>query len=175
MFPWLSGIKWFEWMLVGLVTAVGLGAYLLYGINQDLKQNVAIQESVIETFQETQRVQTESIKITDTVVTELVSEKVGVLKRLDQSRTGAIDEYLTDNVRVVDPHSGNIDEVPEPRKVVVKIVQELVEKPPPPKTNHGNDRDNLALHALANRMWEHYCLAKDPNGHCDPESPHSRL
>jgi hypothetical protein len=166
MILWLKNIKWFEWLLIGVMITIALASYGIWIKYDKNRDQLAAKKADITVLAQDAVVRDQSATITDNVVTELIQDKQDEKLEQDKSRTGAIDEYL------------NLAREPE------RVQKPEAPPPPPPKTTGGKrevkdrptgsstdvSRDHDRLSVLANRMHDKYCAATIQTGSgCNPQ------
>lgn len=158
-----KGLQWFEWLFIGVFVAVLGACYSLWQKNESQAEQLGTTKVVEQVLTETSKYKDESATITDTVVDDFAKSKTDAQYELDQSRKGAIDEYI--NMAGSQPQA-------EPAPVVKTPA---VPTRPPKATPVGPVDDPVAdavrIGALADRMHEHYCKAAPERGrNCTPVS-----
>lgn len=164
----LKSLHWYEWLLIGtLVTVLGVAAIVW---NKYEKQLVITGGQAVENtvLTGTVKYQDESATITDTVVAGFVQEKDDEKAKLDKSREGVINDYLSmagqSGIEIKYP----IPDVAAPTPPT-RPTQNKVRTTGPEADPIG---DIYRLSVLADRLHEHYCIAAPTRGiGCNTNSP----
>lgn len=149
-----KGIHWYEWLLVGVVVASLMTTKIIwdkYTIQTQALGGVTVENTVLNN---TVDYLSKSATITDNVVATFVQENIDEKERLDKSREGVIDEYisLVKPPRVDDNVAPTITPRPKEDKVRTTI-----------PTVGGTDTEHR-LGVLADRLHKHYCEAAPIRG-----------
>jgi hypothetical protein len=180
------GLRWFEWLFIGMMLTVFTASYYLYQKVGSLKIDLAKAEQAMQYNEQTEKQLVETIKVDRDISYDFFNEQMSLVRSQYQQRGSVIDEYLrTKSVRTtvpdrIEPEVETIVELedpPEPDPVVVEapIVQPPEPSNPPPTTVEektdapkepvkNNDLD--ALQHLVDSMQFAYCQAKTRGGDC---------
>lgn len=152
MFLFLKGLRWYEWVLLGVLISVSASAYLFYrGYQTEIKKNVDL-TNTIQLQQKAEDFRIKSDNLNNNIIKTYVEEKSIFEKEQMQSRKEVIDEYIKN--RGSDETPQVVTSKPERKEAVVE------------KTVSTTNNNSLSI--LANRMQQHYCKATRNSTGCNP-------
>lgn len=167
----LAKVKWYEWVLIGVLLLGSVGAYLLWNKYDGQRDVLAQANADINVLTDAGDYKDQSATITDQVVTEFVQEQSDVQVQQKQSRTGVIDEYIS---MAGEP----LVRYPDPTPMANETTEKSVPRPTKKiEVTTARPRDDVSavttrLNALASGMHKHYCAAAPQRGvTCDTVSP----
>jgi hypothetical protein len=180
------GLRWFEWLFIGMMLTVFTASYYLYQKVGSLKIDLAKAEQAMQYNEQTEKQLVETIKVDRDISYDFFNEQMSLVRSQYQQRGSVIDEYLktkavnaTTPVTVeptVETHA-EPEESSDPTQTVRGVPKVQTPAPccPPiatvkeetdaPKESAIND-DLDALQHLVDSMQFAYCQAKTRGGDC---------
>jgi len=175
MFSFFTGIKPWEWALLGAVLISGIAAYVVGGKYLELRDTNTRTEQTLEQAKQEVTTQTELAELADRVVSESIQSQTTKETNLIETRKEVVHEYLDQINATPEPQSPDTaqpDQPPTqtyPSEVPQSPQESRSVKRPVPTPDPG-----LRLSRLSERMFDRFCQAVDSDTSChNATSPNS--
>lgn len=180
------GLRWFEWLFIGMMLTVCIASYYLFQKVGSLKIDLAKAEQVMQYNEQTENQLIKTIEVDRNISYDFFTEQMSLVRSQYQQRGSVIDEYLkTKAVKATIPTAVEStvethmepEESSDPTPTVRDVAKVQTPAPccPPittvkeetdaPKESVIND-DLDALQHLVDSMQFAYCRAKTRGGDC---------